>query len=100
MITLFVFYIHVVIAVTAFTRRWQEAGWTEAFLAAGFVALIFSVGWSIATVFAGFIISREGFGPLFDRDAFALVLLTILEGLFYSVQTRRRNKRPPPVGQV
>jgi len=92
MVTLFVFYIHVVAAVTIFTKRWQEANWKEGLLSVGFLILIFSVGWSIATFIMKLVIGPEGFGLWLDRDAMSLLLLTLLESLFFVLQIKRKKR--------
>ena len=94
MAPLFVFYIHTVIAAAAFTKRWQDGTWWEGLLAVGFVVLIFSVGWSITTIVARLLMDPPGFGQWFDRDAFALVLLTVIEGVFYGLQTKWKKRLP------
>jgi formate hydrogenlyase subunit 3/multisubunit Na+/H+ antiporter MnhD subunit len=91
MITLFIFYIHTVAAVTFFTRRWQEANWKEGLLAVGFLLLIFSVGWTMSTFLVGLCIGERGFGVLLDRDTLSLVLLTVMESVFYYSQLKRRR---------
>jgi hypothetical protein len=83
MIPLFVFYLHTVGAVYAYTKRWQEAGVKEGILAVAFMAIIFSVGWTLTTFLLHGIISPKGFGPGLDRDALSLLLLTVGEGFFY-----------------
>ncbi|MFI5252835.1 MAG: hypothetical protein ACHQQQ_10430 [Bacteroidota bacterium] len=93
MAVLVVFYIHTVAAAAAFTRRYQEGGWGEGILGVAFVVLIFSVGWSMTTIFAHWLMEPKGFGIWFDRDAFALVLLTVLEAIFYIGHTRRKKRR-------
>ena len=93
MITLFVFYVHVIAAVTIFTKRWQEGDWKEGLLAVGFLALIFSVGWSISAFLLKLVIYEKGFGPWFDRDTMALVLLLIMESIFFTIQLRRKRKK-------
>jgi uncharacterized membrane protein YhdT len=93
MVVLFVFYIHTVAAAVAFTKRWQEEGWWEGIIAVGFVALIFSVGWTITTFISRFLMDQQGFGRWFDRDAFALGLLTVIEAIFYIIQTKRKKRR-------
>jgi hypothetical protein len=93
MITLFVFYIHVVAAVAIFTKRWQEANWKEGLLSVGFLVLIFSVGWSISTVIMKLFIGPKGFGVWLDRDAMSLLLLTLLESLFFTLQIRRKHSQ-------
>jgi hypothetical protein len=83
MVELIVFYVHIVAFAAAFTRRWQDEGTSEGFLAVFFMALIFFVGWSMTSFLSRLILAREGFGPLLDRDAFSLLLLTVAEAVFY-----------------
>jgi len=98
MITLFIFYAHVIAAVTLYTRRWQEANWKEGILAVGFLLLIFSVGWSISTFIMKLLVSEKGFAVWLDRDTLSLLLLAMMEGVFFSIQIRRkRAKRMPSV---
>ena len=83
MIPLLVFYIHVVALAAGFTKRYQDEGVAEGFLAVFFMALIFFVGWSIASFLLKLVMSVEGFGPAFNRDVASLVLLTVAEAVFY-----------------
>ncbi len=93
MIPLFVFYGHVIAAVWLFTKRWQDADWKEGLLAVGFLALIFSVGWSGSTFLMQQIISEKGIAVWLDRDAMALLLLGIVEVVFFSIQLRRKRRK-------
>jgi formate hydrogenlyase subunit 3/multisubunit Na+/H+ antiporter MnhD subunit len=93
MITLFVFYIHVVAAVAIFTKRWQEANWKEGLLSVGFLILIFSVGWSITTFIMKLFVDPKGFGIWLDRDAMSLLLLMLLESLFFTFQIKRKQSQ-------
>lgn len=92
MVELFIFYIHVVALVAMFTRRWQEEGWSEAFLVVFFMGLIFFVGWSITSFLMKLILDKEGFGMLLDRDAASLLLLTIGETILYYFYLRDEKK--------
>lgn len=83
MVPLAVFYIHVLAATYGFTKRYQEEGLAEGLLAVFFVSLIFFVGWSITSFLLKFVIDQRGFGPLLDRDALSLLILTAGEVLFY-----------------
>jgi hypothetical protein len=91
MITLFVFYIHTIAAVTIFTKRWQHSGLGEGILGVGFLALIFSVGWSICTFVMKLLVDEKGFATWLDRDALSLLLLAIMEALFFYLQMRRKK---------
>jgi len=92
MITLFIFYIHVIAAVTIFTKRWQEEGIKEGLLGVGFLALIFSVGWSISTFILKLFISEKGLGIWFDRDTMSLTLLLVMETIFFYFQLKGKKK--------
>jgi len=93
MVILFVFYIHVVAAAAAFTKRWQESDWKEGILAVGFITLIFVVGWQMATFIMKLVIDQKGFGRWLDRDALSLLLLTAMEAIFYFIQTQKKRKK-------
>ena len=86
MIALFIFYIHIIAAVSVFTKRWQENGFGDGLLGVGFLALIFSVGWSISTFVLKLVVDEKGFGIFLNRDALSLLLLTVLEASFYYFQ--------------
>lgn len=83
MIPLLVFYVHIVALAAMFTKRWQEANLGEGVLTVFFLGLIFFVGWSITSFILKLFMTQEGLGPLFDRDAASLLLLTIAESVFY-----------------
>jgi uncharacterized membrane protein YhdT len=87
-ITLLVFYLHIVAMAWAFTKRWQEEGTGEGLLAVFFMALIFFVGWSMTSFLLKLVMDREGFGVWFDRDAASLVVLTLSEAALYTLFLR------------
>ena len=98
MITLFIFYSHVIAAVVLYTRRWQEATIKEGLLAVAFLLLIFSVGWSITTFIVNLFMDERGLGFWFDRDTAALTLLAVVEGVFFYFQTQRKKKKLTTAG--
>jgi hypothetical protein len=83
MIDLLIFYAHTVAGAAVFTRRWQEGGISEGVLSIAFMALIFFVGWGIASFLVKLFMPPEGFGHFFNRDTMGLTLLTAGEGVFY-----------------
>ena len=93
MIALFVFYAHTVAAAAIFTRRWQESDWKEGILAVGFLALIFSVGWSMSTFILKLFVDEKGFAVWLDRDALSLLLLVVMESMFFYFQLKRKKYR-------
>jgi len=97
MVALLVFYAHVVAMAWAFTKRWQEEGLAEGFIAVAFMVLIFFVGWSISSFILKLFMEQEGLGVFFDRDAASLVLLTAGESVLYYFFVRKEpaQKRGP-----
>ncbi|MBP9121071.1 MAG: hypothetical protein KBF59_09420, partial [Ignavibacterium sp.] len=47
------------------------------------IAILFAVGWTITGIVAKVVMEPKGLGMQFDRDAFSLTLLTIIEFFFY-----------------
>ena len=92
MVTLLVFYLHTIAAAYGFTHQWQEEGSGAGALVVAFMAIIFSVGWSISTFILKYIIDEKGFGLYFNRDAMSLAILTIAEGVFYYFYLRGTKK--------
>ncbi len=92
MITLGIFYLHVIAATALYTKRWQESDIKEGLLAVAFLLLVFSVGWSISTVIVKLFMDEKGFGTWFDRDTASLMLLTLVEGPFFYTQMIRGRK--------
>ena len=93
MIPLLVFYIHIVAAAAAFTKRWQDEGLAEGSLAVFFLALIFFVGWSITSFVLKFFVDQDGLSEWLDRDAMALLLLTAAEAVFYYFYLKEEPER-------
>jgi hypothetical protein len=93
MVTLFVFYIHTVAAVYAFTDQYQEEGIGAGALAVAFMGIVFSVGWSISTFMLKFLVSEKGFGMYFNRDALSLAILTAGEAVFYYLYLKGMKKK-------
>ncbi len=93
MVTLFVFYIHTVAAVYAFTDQYQEEGIGAGALAVAFMGIVFSVGWSISTFMLKFLVSEKGFGMYFNRDALSLAILTAGEAVFYYLYLKGMQKK-------
>ena len=98
MIALFVFYVHTIAAAWLFTRRWQESDWKEGILAVGFLALIFSVGWSMSTFLLKLFVDEKGFAIWLDRDALSLLLLAAGEAVFFSIQMKRKKRKLAAAG--
>ena len=93
MIALLLFYLHVVAFTAAFIHQYQEEDVKAGVLAVVFMAILFSVGWSIAAFFLKMVISEKGLGSWFTRDMMGLTLLTIGEVCFYYLYLRGLQKK-------
>jgi len=92
MIPLVVFYIHVVAIAAVYTRRWQEEGIPGGMLAVFFMALIFFVGWSMASFVMKLLMAPGDPQALLNRDSASLLLLTSAEAVFYYFYLRGEER--------
>ncbi|MFA6456856.1 MAG: hypothetical protein WCW40_08550 [Bacteroidota bacterium] len=92
MIPLIIFYLHIVGLTAAFTSEYQKEGISAGVLTAAFIILIFSVGWSISSFILKYLIAEPGFGIWLNRDALSLIILTVVEGIFYWMYFRETPK--------
>lgn len=90
MIPVLVFYVHAVFAVYTFTRNYILENFLSGFLSVIFVVVIFSVGWTISEFVMSLFMKSEGLSLLFPRAAFSLLLVTILEIIFYRFYYSRK----------
>jgi uncharacterized membrane protein YhdT len=102
MIAVVIFALHFLAAGYAFIVWKKKGGRGEGILAVAFMALIFSVGWSIAAFFTQLVLPPEGLTTWLDADSLSLVLLTIGETVFYfvllkkGIDRRAEGKGEPP----
>jgi hypothetical protein len=92
MLIIFVFYLHITGAVFAFTKRWQEEGWSGGILVLCFIGLIFAIGWTIVGFIIHFILPR-GIPKVMDSDSLSLFMLTAGELLLYYLFFFRKSKK-------
>ncbi len=99
---------HLAACIYAFLR-YRKEGVGEGILAAAFVIIIFSVGWTIATMVAKLVYPTQLVGQwiaalqgsytsrLFAKelsiDTFSLILLTVAESFFYYYYLRSEGKQ-------
>jgi hypothetical protein len=93
MIEVFIFHAHIVGALYAFTRRWQEENLKEGVLAIGLVGLVFTVCWGVTGSIAKLIMPPgSSFAPWFTADTLSLVLLIAPEILLFRMFFLSRAK--------
>ena len=82
MIGVLIFYLHIAGFAYAFTKAYHEHKLVDGFMALAFVAVIFTVGWTIAGLIVTFAIPEKGLGPI-DSDTVSLLIVTLLEAVLY-----------------
>ncbi len=92
MIAAIIFAFHVIAAIYAFITRWKSHGVSEGLLAVAFITIIFSVGWTIATMIANLFFEPEGLADWFNRNTISLTLVTLAEIVFYTILLRQRGE--------
>jgi hypothetical protein len=83
MIASFIFFLHIVAASYAFARGYVDHKLSDAFMSVAFVAIIFSVGWTMAGFIVHFFFPEKGFGLWLDSDTISLILVLIFESFLY-----------------
>jgi hypothetical protein len=105
----FIFILHICAAIYAFVTRRREGGMSEGLLAVAFIAIVFAVGWTIATVLTNLLFTPEFFikwyyhqtDSLFlrtlrkelNRDTISLLLLTFGELGFYYLFLKENDEK-------
>jgi multisubunit Na+/H+ antiporter MnhF subunit len=108
MIPVLIFWLHITAGTYLFARRYYEETLGEAFLSIGFAAIIFTAGWTLSAFIVRIVFGRKGIDTVLDTDSLSLILLTILEIIFYRIWFSKnrsdRDKSPkdstPSSGQA
>ena len=82
MIELFVFHLHIIGALYAFTRNWIQRSLKDGMLALGIIGLIFTIGWTLTSPIASLIMPKP-LSIYFTKDTLSLILLIIPESIFF-----------------
>ncbi len=77
MIIALIYFVHVIFAVYAFCRSYQNDGWLQAFLNLGFIITLFAVSLTVCEMFVGIFISDAGYRIQMPGNSFILFLLKI-----------------------
>lgn len=94
MIEVFIFFLHILAALYAFTRAWQDNHVGEGVLAVGLIGLLFAIGWSLTGTVAYLLMPHGSGSPWFTADTLSLVLLFIPEVVLFRVFfLQREHKR-------
>lgn len=83
MIELLIFHLHIIAALYAFTKNWQERGVKEGLLGVGLIGLLFTIGWALTGTIASLILPDSVNYLYFNKDVLSLLLLLIPETIFF-----------------
>jgi len=92
MIPVIIFWLHITAGVYLFVKRYCDETLAEAFLSIGFAAIIFTAGWTFSSFMVRLVFGAKGISEILNSDSLSLILLTILEAIFYRVWF---SKSPP-----
>lgn len=93
MVIAFIFLIHILFTIYVIYKKWKNDSFSSALIDLTLIIIIFSVGWSLSTMFVKVFSDPAGFGKHFDRDTIALTILTVGEYFFYRIYFKGLNKK-------
>lgn len=85
MIEVLIFYMHVVGALYAFTKNWQNRSIKDGINAVLIIGLFFSIGWALTGTIARFIYPDAWDTIYFTSDTLSLVILFVPETIFFYI---------------
>ena len=83
MVIAVIFIIHLIFIFYVIYKRIKTDSASSAIIDLIFIIIVFSVGWSLSTMFCKMFWEPIGFGKYFDRDTISLTLLSIVEYFFF-----------------
>jgi hypothetical protein len=95
MIPVLIFWIHITAAVYLFVKRYCEEDLVEAFLSVGFAGIVFTAGWTFSSFAVRLIFGQKGLSVVLNDDSLSLILLTVLEAIFYKIWFRKPKTKLP-----
>ena len=93
MIPVLIFWIHITGAVYLFVKKYYEETLGEALLTLAFAAIVFTAGWTFSSFAVHLIFGQKGLSMILNDDSLSLILLTILEAIFYKIWFRKPKER-------
>ncbi len=99
MIPVLIFWIHIVAGVYLFVKKYYEETVSEAFLALGFAAIVFTAGWTFSSFAVHTIFGPKGLSQILNDDSLSLILLSLMETVFYKIWFRKSPRESGGEGQ-
>ncbi len=92
MIPVLIFYLHILGGVLVLSYQYQQENIKEAFMTLVFLAVIFTVAWTIAGFLVHFFAPDRGLASWLDNDSLSLLITTCLEAILYAVYFRDKKR--------
>ncbi len=83
MIELLILFLHILGALFAFTKNWQEDNAKSGFLSLALIGLVFTIGWALTGPIANLIMPDSWETVYFTKDTLSLLMLFIPECFFF-----------------
>jgi len=83
MLEILIFHLHVVGALYAFTKNWQNDHLKSGILAVLLIGFMFAVGWALTGTIARLIMPEAWNTIYFNQDTLSLILLLVPEYFFF-----------------
>lgn len=83
MIEIFIFHLHIIAALYAYTKNWQTRTIKDGLLGVAILMLVFAIGWALTGTIANIIYPDSWKTPWFNNNTLSLVMLTIPESVFF-----------------
>ncbi len=83
MLEIFIFHLHIIAILYAFTKNWQLRSIKDGLLGVAVMLLVFAIGWAMTGTLAYAIYPDSWNTPYFSHDTLSLVLLAIPESVFF-----------------
>jgi len=99
MIPVLIFWLHIIAGVYLFVRRYYEETLGEAFLSIGFAAIVFTAGWTFSSFIIHLIFKQKGISEILNDDSLSLILLSLIEAVFYRIWFSKGSSDRKPDGQ-
>jgi hypothetical protein len=93
MIPVLIFWIHITGGVYVFVKKYYEETLGEAFLTLAFAAIVFTAGWTFSSFVVHLAFGPNGLSLILNNDSLSLMLLTLLEAIFYKIWFRKPKER-------
>ncbi len=93
MIPVLIFWMHITAGTYLFAKRYHEETLGEAFLLILFAGIVFTAAWTFSSFIIHLAFGETGINEILNSDSLSLMLLTVLEIVFYRIWFGRSKRQ-------